>query len=423
MKKMINTFSIVVIALFAFSVFGWMSVHLVKGDRDFGFLNKPVEFMYTFPDLFSETVKEVKKLPDTFMPTPAHFEPVNKLDKDLVVLVSYSEDAKTRIVSKMNLKNNTVLQEWRIDNPSDEHQRIFNPILHPDGSLIYSYEYQDSGLHKVDAEGNLIWKQDSIACHHGMNLAADSNIWASTKIPGWKATGKYSIDGRDVYYLDYTITKIDHETGNILFHKSISEILKENNMSNYILKAPEPTDPLHSNDVQPALKSTKYYRKDDVFISIRNLSMVLHYRPSTNELVNVIEGPFSAQHDVDIINDSTIAIFNNNYYAKWSNASMPEHSVNRIITYMGDFYSNIVAFDLSRDTFSFIDKPLFVDKKIFTGTEGLLEFLDDSTYFVEEQNSGVLWVVEEGEVIYENVLASQHEGHHHLPNWTRIIEY
>lgn len=420
---MINTFSIVVIALFAFSVFGWMSVHLVKGDRDFGFLNKPVEFMYTFPDLFSETVKEVKKLPDTFMPTPAHFEPVNKLDKDLVVLVSYSEDAKTRIVSKMNLKNNTVLQEWRIDNPSDEHQRIFNPILHPDGSLIYSYEYQDSGLHKVDAEGNLIWKQDSIACHHGMNLAADSNIWASTKIPGWKATGKYSIDGRDVYYLDYTITKIDHETGNILFHKSISEILKENNMSNYILKAPEPTDPLHSNDVQPALKSTKYYRKDDVFISIRNLSMVLHYRPSTNELVNVIEGPFSAQHDVDIINDSTIAIFNNNYYAKWSNASMPEHSVNRIITYMGDFYSNIVAFDLSRDTFSFIDKPLFVDKKIFTGTEGLLEFLDDSTYFVEEQNSGVLWVVEEGEVIYENVLASQHEGHHHLPNWTRIIEY
>lgn len=151
--------------------------------------------------------------------------------------------------------------------------------------------------------------------------------------------------------------------------------------------------------------------------------MILHFRPSTNELVEVIEGPFSAQHDVDILNDSTIAIFNNNYYEKWSNASMPKHSDNDIMTYMGDFYSNVVRYDLSRDTFSFVDNSLFIENHIFSGTEGLFEYVDDSTYFVEEQNSGLLWVINDGEVIYKNVLESQHKGHHHLPNWTRIIEY
>jgi hypothetical protein len=41
--------------------------------------------------------------------------------------------------------------------------------------------------------------------------------------------------------------------------------------------------------------------------------------------------------------------------------------------------------------------------------------------FVEEQNSGVLWVLGDEGVLYKDVMPSHHEGHHHLPNWTRII--
>ena len=39
----------------------------------------------------------------------------------------------------------------------------------------------------------------------------------------------------------------------------------------------------------------------------------------------------------------------------------------------------------------------------------------------EEQNSGELWVVGPEGVLYHDVHASHHDGHHHLPNWTRVL--
>ena len=52
--------------------------------------------------------------------------------------------------------------------------------------------------------------------------------------------------------------------------------------------------------------------KGDLFLSIRNLSAIIHYRPKTNKVINYIVGPFIQQHDVDIISDKEISIFNNN---------------------------------------------------------------------------------------------------------------
>ena len=49
-----------------------------------------------------------------------------------------------------------------------------------------------------------------------------------------------------------------------------------------------------------------------MFLSIRNRSVIIHFRPSTNKVLRVINGPFISQHDVDILNDSTISVFNNN---------------------------------------------------------------------------------------------------------------
>lgn len=85
MKSIIKTFSLIVIFLFILSVFGWMVFHISKGDKRFGFLTEPVKFMYTFPDMFSKSVEEVKTLPKTYIKTPKNFEPVNKLNSDLKV--------------------------------------------------------------------------------------------------------------------------------------------------------------------------------------------------------------------------------------------------------------------------------------------------------------------------------------------------
>ena len=40
--------------------------------------------------------------------------------------------------------------------------------------------------------------------------------------------------------------------------------------------------------------------------------MVILYRPETNKIIKIIEGGFLHQHDVDILDDRTISIYNNN---------------------------------------------------------------------------------------------------------------
>lgn len=422
MKSIIKTFSLIVIFLFILSVFGWMVYHISKGDKRFGFLTEPVKFMYTFPDMFSKSVEEVKTLPRTFIKTPKNFKSVNKLSSDLKVLTTYSDTSGSRAVTLLNLRNDSVLYKWMVDNPYRITDRIKNPLLFPEKELVYSFAKKP--LRRIDSLSNVIWKQDSVRGHHAIELDYKGDIWLCTYNPFNYSSAYYELRGRSVFFKDNFITKVDAETGRILFHKSVAEILKENDIANYVLKPTGSlTDPLHLNDVEPALKTTPYYKKDDVFISLRQSSLVLHYRPETNELIDVIEGPFVSQHDVDFLDDTTLIIFNNNFYTKWANQSMkpPKDSSNLIK--IGDFYSNIVKYDIANKAFSYLGDSIFRRNRISTATEGLQEFVNDSAFFVEEQNSGLIWVLTEDEVIYKNVLKSQHEGYHHLPNWTRIVDY
>jgi hypothetical protein len=182
-------------------------------------------------------------------------------------------------------------------------------------------------------------------------------------------------------------------------------------------------DPLHLNDVEPALFSGPFFEEGDVFLSFRNLQAVLQFRPSTGEVVRVIDGPLAAQHDVDVLSDSTLVIFNN---ATQENVGRYTHTahkypVSKEQALLKHWYSHVVEYDLASETFTPLHEELVREHEIMTFSEGLQEPLPDGSYFVEEQNSGVLWVLGDDGVLYKDVLASHHEGHHHLPNWTRII--
>ncbi len=422
MKKILTTFSVIVIILFGLSLFGWMVSHIVKGDnKKFGFLTEIVKFMYTFPDLFTQSVEEVKTLPKTFIPTPDNFKSINKLEEDVIILNSYSDTSDSRSIVLMNLRNDSILYKWTVKNPHLEHDRIINPILLPNRSIIYSFDCI-SGLKRIDSLSNLMWRQDSIKHHHSTNFDEDGNIWICSFEPVYHATGMYKLDGRTVFYIDDYITKVDPETGRILFHKSITEILKDNNLANYLLKSANAKDPLHINDAQPAPKTTPYYEKGDLFISSRNMSAIVHYRPSTNKVIKMIEGPFTSQHDVDFYNDSSLVWINNNYYNTWTKKSMAPPKDSSYLQVVDNFCSNIIKYDLWNDSMYVVGEEVFRKNNIHTPTEGLIDYIDPSTVFVEEQNTGVIWILRNDEVIYKNVLKSQHKGHHHLPNWIRIIK-
>ena len=422
MIKIARLFALIILVLALLSVFGWMSIGIAKHNKDFGFLNDVIEYMYSFPDLFEESVEEVKTLglPETFVKTPENFQPINELQEDLLVLTAYSDTGNARTVAIMNLKNDSVLYKWTFGGEIQEWERIFHPLLLPEKNLIYSFK--GHSLTRVDSMSSVIWKQDSIWPHHAKELDSEGNIWLSTYAPMYGSTGMLDVNGKRIYFKDEYITNVDGETGVVLFNKSMAEILIENGLSNYLLKSGNMSDPIHTNDVQPALKTTPYYNKGDVFISAKQLSVILHYRPSTNELVEVIEGPFLSQHDVDFLGDTSIVFFNNNYYVSPMNNNGNKPKDSRELIYAGNLYSEIVQYDFKSKSYSFLSDSIMTANKIFSLTEGLIDFYEPGSCFLEEQNPGRLWVIKDNEVVYKNVIPSQHAGYHHLPNWTRIIE-
>mgnify|MGYP001572723380 CR=1 FL=1 len=424
MQKAIKYFATTVIVLFFLSIFGWTVKHMTVGDKQYSsFITEPVKALIDFPDMFKETVKEVKKLPDTFVKTPEGFNTINNLEIDVKALITYSTSNNERTIELRNLKNNESLYEWNVKNPHKPQSRIMDPLLLPNKEIVYSFNGV-TGLIKIDSLGNQIWKQPKMAHHHSLNLDSAGNVWACSYKKENGAfiiyKGKFKLGDQSYNFIDNTICHLDVSTGEILFHKSIVDILVENKLEHLILKSNNAEDPFHLNDVEPALSTTKNYKEGDLFLSFRNISCLMHYRPNTNKVIEIIEGPFYSQHDVDILSDSTISLFNNNSHTIKQKTANGWRKANDQKDY-GSFYSNVIGYNLNTHEFFDISNKAFVKNSIFTYTEGKAEQLPDGSIFIEEQNSGLIWVLKDDEAIYKGVYISQHEGYHHLPNWTRII--
>ena len=99
------------------------------------------------------------------------------------------------------------------------------------------------------------------------------------------------------------------------------------------------TDPIHLNDIQPVLSDGKYFKKGDVFLSLRNLSMIVLYRPDENKIIWHKQFPWIWQHDVDILNDHQISIYNNKRMMLNLDKSEKKHS--NILIY--DFKKNFIS--------------------------------------------------------------------------------
>ena len=164
MKKIILIFSQIILFIFFLSLFGW-SVKQVYNKKEQGAISKALKVFVSYPDIFSKAVAEVKKLPDTFVETKKDFSSVNNLEKDLIVLSSYTSSEKHRVIELKNLKNSKTLYEWTVKNPFQKHDRIMDPIMLSDSSICYSFNGV-SGITKVDKLGSFLWAQDSIIHHH-----------------------------------------------------------------------------------------------------------------------------------------------------------------------------------------------------------------------------------------------------------------
>ena len=239
--------------------------------------------------------------------------------------------------------------------------------LSADGTFL-AHNY--SPLMKSDECMHLSIINDENLYHHSLEKDADGNFWLPSLIE--PVTNLLNVKGQR----EDGITKVDAE-GKVIFSKSIFEIIFENQLASVVFavngKYPD-LDPFHLNDIQPVVVDGPYWKKGDIFLSLRNRSMVMLYRPATNKVIWYKIGITSQQHDVDIISDHEITIFDNNIGGAFN---VPAEPGNKIALY--DFQTDRVTYPFMKEVSKINLRTRYVGEAEV--------FLKDSI-MIEESNYG-----------------------------------
>jgi len=284
--------------------------------------------------------------------------------------------------------------------------RIQHPYLMNDGSLIF----QAGSLFKIDKLSNILWST-KVHIHHSIEPDSDGNIWTCSYNSATMNSEKYHIS-------DDVILKVSVTTGKIIFEKSVFEILMENGYERGIFfinpgipSRTKHNDCSHLNDVQPVLEDSKYWKKGDLFLSLRSQNLVLLYRPSNNKIIWQKSGPWLKQHDIDVIDSTHIGIFGNNAFdVKVS------YNTERLI----NGYNTQYVYDFSKNACTTPYDSFFKTAKISTYTQGLSRILNNGDIFVEETDNGRIIFGNHTEEIWSYIERID-KNHISILNWSRYI--
>ncbi|MEZ5008309.1 MAG: arylsulfotransferase family protein [Chitinophagales bacterium] len=424
-------FSYLVIFLTVLCIYSWMvNQAAIRGNNFKAFHKQLIQFA-TFPQKIEDVFRDFEKeqIPVSYLVKDNNFSPVNKLNKDLFGVTSiWNQEIGRWEILLINLRNDSILHTWHYGKKKFKRSNvdyiyctIKEPIILENKDLI-GHLYASPNMFRLDSNSNVIWKNEEYDFHHSLNQDAEGYIWTCTRDI---FKGKYenngggivkNVDGQVFSYKEEYIDKIDPEDGKILFHKGVAEILIDNGLKG-LFYGSSLYDPLHINDVQPALKDSKYWKKGDVFISIRNRSTIILYRPTTNKIVKLIQAPIVNQHDIDIISDHEISIFNNNIiFSTGFKGNSEEKAMDALNT------NEIIVYNFEKDSFSILAQEVFEKEEINTFFQGLSEVLSDGSLFVEEQNSGIYFLIKDNEVILRKVLPVNNTNYIQKPNWMRVYE-
>jgi len=427
-KKFLSfkTFLLVLLFFIWSALFGSLLKTYYEGGENFRFLQNIAVAIAKIPGTAEDMIKLVVegKNPNpnkspvlTKHKDKKRFEQFIKNKRNaLLVLPRYDQSLSGAVIDIVDLNNFETVHTYKhdIDEMNDqvknteEFPRLKtddspirfeyrHPLLLEDGSIISDSDY--SVLFKIDFCSNLQWINDEEIFHHSKMLDHEGNIWVGGQmLPKSKYVKKY---GKE--FVDDSIIKTN-TNGEILFNKSVIEILIENNLIDKNIFESRYKDPIHLNDIEPAFTDTEYWKQGDVFLSPRHQSAIIHYRPSTNKVINYITGPFSQQHDVDIISDNEISIFNNNNFI------------------MNNEYSEVIVYNFETKKFRKIFNNQLQKENFKTESQGLSHILKDGSLMVEEQNHGrIILFNNKGKKEWEFINKDEN-GDIGFVSWSRIIE-
>jgi hypothetical protein len=347
----------------------------------------------------------------------------------LYLLYSY-KSPKNETIQLIDLTDGSIVKEWlpdmnkitalaAKDNPFFPKDIKINSLGHPimlkDSSIIAGTWYCTV---KINSDSSIAWVKNDYQTHHSIEQDHEGNLWLSsrrhiTKINNLLKDSLSLLEQSK--FMDDVIMKIEPENGAVLFEKSVIELLKDNQLDYLITRNGNfEMDPIHLNDVQPALADGDYWKKGDVFISSRHLSAIFLYRPSTNKVLWHKQGPWLNQHDPNILDSHSISILDNQMYrtsprniSKYIKAPLP--------------YNAVYIYDFSNDSITEPYQKLLKSESVNTPTNGRATILPNGDLFFEETTKGRIII---GDSINKKMTFAKRISDKEIAvmRWSRIIK-
>lgn len=344
----------------------------------------------------------------------------NGLDGYLL-LSRHDGDLRRHVIELVSLTTGEIVRQWQPDaeallatverRPEFEktaqyqhwnngEYRFIHPYLTRDGQLVLRDHH--SPLFLVSPCGDPVWHQDEHLFHHSTEPAPEGGFW----MPSYYLPPELS-ETSDEFVAD-ALARVDME-GKVVFKQSAAEIFLSNGLQHLLFPASHFfEDPMHLNDIEPVPGDGPYWKAGDLFLSFRSPSLVMLYRPSTGRIIWQKAGPWISQHDVDVIDDHRIAIFNNNAYDRGRGARV-----------FGASETVIYDFDNGEVTSPFAE----TFRKLGTATisEGLQSFTPSGHLIFEEENRGRIFILDQSGNIVATFLNRATNGEAYRLGWSRYI--
>jgi hypothetical protein len=352
-----------------------------------GWVPETALFLAEIPANFKRVILENDIVVKDRFPHLSGFNGTPNSEESYLLLSRYNSHLKDFVVELIDLKNFKNLHTWNPDidkfnaiieqvdefeflerDNNNNRQVLRHPKLTKDGGLLFI----SSPLRKINSCSKLVFQNTRNVFHHSIETDIDGNIWVPSRLfPSTLPIEKVG-EGVESFY-DDAIVKLSSDE-EVIFEKSVSQIFIDNGLEYLLFSVGDrlfDSDPIHLNDIQPVNFDTEFWKKGDVFLSLRHQSMIVLYRPSTNKILWKFTGPIFHQHDVDILDDHRISIFNNNSKDFYSRDTVDGNNEIIIYNFRTGKYSSYLKDSLSKND-------------VKTITSGRSEILPNGDLFLEE---------------------------------------
>lgn len=318
------------------------------------------------------------------------------------------------VVELIDLDDGDVVWRWSVDVESLKAEaadsrakafRIFHPQLTKSGDLVF--KNHTSPLYAIDVCGALIWSNHEYVFHHSTEISMDRIFVPIKKASSGNVYDNEWDQTRTEYSQDDGWAELSLD-GEIVATHSLYDIMKSNSIDflAFGLGKGINGDNYHLNDVEVMDEEGGFYRKGDVFLSLRTPSLVMQYRPATNRIVWYSVGPWSQQHDVSIYNDQITVFDNNISFLKGIDRRSPGNRMFRIRP-TGFNQTEVLAVHDLRDS--------------RTVTSGRANLTPDGI-FVEDTNGGRVYeMTKNGEVLWQYLNFDPETGESGRLAWSSLI--